>query len=70
MNFCDADSCSSCGLAEGEPACLRRKADFCLWFALRFPKAGIGVALQKLAFDLITESEALERERAVFSRSK
>ena len=35
-----------------------------------FPKAGIGVALQKLAFDLITESEALERERAVFSRSK
>ena len=70
MNFCDADSCSSCGLAEGEPACLRRKADFCLGFALRFPKAGIGVALQKLAFDLITESEALERERAVFSRSK
>ena len=49
---------------------LRRKADFCLWFALRFPKAGIGVALQKLAFDLITESEALERERAVFYRSR
>jgi len=45
-------------------------ADFCLWFALRFPKAGIGVALQKLAFDLITESETLERERAVFYRSR
>jgi hypothetical protein len=69
MNFCDAESCSSCGLAEGESECLRRKADFCLWFALRYPKAGIGAALQKL-FDLITESETLERERAVFYRSR
>ena len=33
-------------------------------------QSGIGVALQKLAFDLITESETLERGRAVFYRSR
>jgi hypothetical protein len=70
MTFCDADACCSCGVMEGDPDCLRRKADFCLWLAVRFPKAAFGVTLNKLGLDLIKDSEALERERAVLSRRK
>lgn len=70
MKFCDADACSSCGLAEGEPECLRRKANFCLWLAARLPGAAVGAALRKMGLDLIEDSEALERERAAFSRRK
>jgi hypothetical protein len=61
---------ASCGLVEGEPDCLRRKADFCLWLAAKFPGARIGAALKKMGLDLIKDSEALDRERAVFSRRK
>jgi hypothetical protein len=67
MTFCDADACCSCALAEGDPDCLRRKADFCLWLAARFSRAGIRSALEKLGFDLIKDSEALDRERTVLS---
>jgi hypothetical protein len=70
MKFCDADACWSCGLAEGDPECLRRKADFCLWLAARFPETALSTTLNKLGLDLIEDSEALERERAVFSRRK
>lgn len=70
MPFCDADGCSSCDLAEGDPECLRRKADFCIRLALRFRQARIAAALQKMALDLIKESEALERERAVLTRPR
>jgi hypothetical protein len=55
-------------LVEGDPDCLRRKADFCLWLAAKFPGAAIGAALKKMGLDLIKDSEALDRERAVLSR--
>jgi hypothetical protein len=70
MKFCDADACSSCDLAEGQPACLRRKADFCLWLAVKFPRAALGAAFNKLGLNLIKDSEALERERTVLVRCK
>ena len=66
MRFCDADACCSCALAEGGTDCLRHKADFCFWLAIRFPR--IGAALNKLGLHLIADAEALERERAVLSR--
>ncbi len=68
MKFCDADACRSCALAEGEPECLRRKASFCLWLALTFPKTGLRTVLEKLGIDLIKDSEALEQEQVVLSR--
>lgn len=67
VTFCDADACASCGLVEGEPDCLRRKAGFCLWLAAKFPGAAIGAALRKMGLDLIKDSAALDRERAVLS---
>ena len=67
VTFCDADACASCSLVEGEPDCLRRKAAFCLWLAVKFPGAAIGGALKKMGLDLIKHSEALDRERAVLS---
>jgi hypothetical protein len=67
VTFCDADACASCSLVEGEPDCLRRKAGFCLWLAAKFPGAAIGAALKKMGLDLIKDSEALDRERAVLS---
>ena len=70
VTFCDADACCSCALAEGDPDCLRRKADFCLWLAVRFPRAALGAALNKLGLNLIKDSKALELERAVLSRRK
>lgn len=70
VTFCDADACCFCGLAEGDPDCLRRKADFCLWLAVKVPRAALGAALNKLGLDLIKDSKALERERAVLARRK
>jgi hypothetical protein len=70
VTFCDADACCSCGLAEGDPDCLRRKAEFCLWLALRFPKVDLRAALEKMGLDLMKDSEALERERTVLARRK
>jgi hypothetical protein len=70
VTFCDADACCSCGVMEGDPDCLRRKADFCLWLAVRFPRAALGAALNKLGLNLIKDSKALELERAVLSRRK
>ena len=63
MNFCDADACSSCDLAEGGPACLRRKSDFAAGSRdfQPWPRA----ALEKLSLDLTKESDTLEREAAV-----
>jgi hypothetical protein len=52
---------------EGDPDCLRCKADFCFWLAAQFPGAAIDAALKKMGFDLIKDSEALDRERAVLS---
>ena len=52
MKFCDADACSSCDLAEGEPECLRRKSDFCLQLAIGIRGLGLGAALEKLSLDL------------------
>ena len=65
VTFCDADACGSCSLVEGDPDCLRRKAGFCLWLAAKFPGAAFGAALKKMGLDLIKDSEALDRERAV-----
>jgi hypothetical protein len=70
VTFCDADACCSCDLPEGDPDCLRRKADFCLWLAVKFPRAAVGAAFNKLGLDLIKDSEALERERAVLVQRK
>jgi len=53
MNFCDADACSSCDLAEGEPACLRRKSDICVRLATGVPGLGLRAALEKLSLDLM-----------------
>ena len=69
VTFCDADACASCGLVEGDPDCLRRKANFCLWLAARFQGTAIGAALGKMGLDLIKNSEALDKEQAVLSRS-
>ena len=65
VTFCDADACGSCSLVEGDPDCLRRKAGFCLWLAAKFLGAAFGAALKKMGLDLIKDSEALDRERAV-----
>ena len=65
MNFCDADACSSRDLAEGEPACFRRKSVFCARLAVGIPGLGLRAALEKLSLDLTKESDALEREAAV-----
>ena len=71
MNFCDADACSSCDLAEGEPACLRRKSDFRARLAAGIPGLALRATLEKLSLDLTKESDALEREAAVlFSRQE
>lgn len=70
VTFCDADACGSCSLVEGDPDCLRRKAGFCLWLAAKFPGAAIGAALKKMGLDLIKDSEALDRERAVLSHRR
>jgi hypothetical protein len=67
VTFCDADACGSCGLAEGAPHCLRRKANFCFWLANRFARADLGIALHKLGLDLTKDADALERERVVLS---
>ena len=56
MNFCDADACSSCDLAEGGPACLRRKSDICVRLATEVPGLGLRAALEKLSLDLMKES--------------
>jgi hypothetical protein len=63
-NFCDADACLSCDLAEGEPTCLRRKADFCLRLAVMTSSGGLRAALEKLALDLMNDSDALKKEKA------
>ena len=60
MKFYDADACSSCDLAEGEP-------DFCAQLAIGIPGLGLRAALEKLSLDLTKESDALEREAAVLS---
>jgi hypothetical protein len=39
ITFCDADDCAPCSLVEGDPDCLRRKADLCLWLAARSPRS-------------------------------
>lgn len=65
VTFCDADACCCCGLVEGDPDCLRRKADFCLWLAAKLHKAALGAALNKLGLDLIKDAQALEQERSV-----
>ena len=67
VKFCDADACGSCGLAEGAPHCLRRKANFCFWLANRFARAGLGAALHKLGLDLSKDADALEQERLALS---
>jgi len=67
VRFCDADACPSCGLAEGAPHCLRRKAKFCFWLANRFRCAGLGTTLHKLGLDLTKDADALERERVALS---
>ena len=65
MDFCDADACSSCDLEEGEPACLQRKADFCLRLAVKNLGADLRAAFEKLGLDLLRDSDALQKERAV-----
>ena len=70
MRFCDADACCFCHLKEGEPDCLRRKAEFCFWLRMKVSSDGLGAALQKLGTDLIRDAEALRREQIVFSRRK
>ena len=70
VTFCDADACGSRSLVEGDPDCLRRKAGFCLWLAAKFPGAAVGAALKKMGLDLIKDSEALDRERAVLSHRR
>jgi hypothetical protein len=68
MKFCDADACASCELAAGTCACLRQKAQFCLWLSVRASNRNIRRALEKLGLDLIAESHALEREKAIIAR--
>jgi hypothetical protein len=67
VGFCDADACGFCGLAEGAPQCLHRKANFCFWLANRFSSVALGTALRKLGLDLIEDANALARERVVLS---
>jgi hypothetical protein len=66
MNFCDADACSSCDLAEGGPVRLRRKSDFCARLAAGISSLGLRAALEKLSLDLTKESDTLEREKHLF----
>jgi hypothetical protein len=70
VTFCDADACCSCGLVEGHPDCLRRKANFCRWLAARFPRLALGTALNKLGFDLLRDAEALDREHLLSRRKR
>ena len=70
MKFCDADACPSCALVEDECACLQHKAQFCIGLAARKSNSSLRVALEKLGLDLIAESDALEKERAILSHGK
>jgi hypothetical protein len=65
VTFCDADACCSCGLVEGHPDCLRRKAIFCRELAAGFVGAALGAALNKLSLALLKDADALDRERVL-----
>ena len=52
------------------PTASAARAGFCLWLAAKFPGAAIGAALKKMGLDLIKDSEALDRERAVLSHRR
>jgi hypothetical protein len=65
MRFCDADACSSCEVAADECACLRQKAQFYLCLSVRAANLKIRGVLEKLGVDLIAESDALKKEKAV-----
>jgi hypothetical protein len=67
MKFCDADACGSCGLTEGAPDCLRRKANFCFWLVNRFARGSLGAALHKMGLNLIKDADALEKEAEALS---
>jgi hypothetical protein len=68
MRFCDADACSSCALVEDECACLRHKAQFCIWLAARTSNCSLRAAFGRLSSYLIEEADALGKEKAIIAR--
>jgi hypothetical protein len=67
MRFCDAELCPSCPLAGNKPACLRQKAEFCLWLTARTSNRGLRAGVEKMRIALLKEAEALEKERSLAS---
>jgi hypothetical protein len=63
MKFCSAELCPSCPFAENKPACLRQKAEFCLWLVARTSNRDLRVAVEKMRVELLKEADALEKER-------
>jgi hypothetical protein len=63
MKFCSAKLCRSCPFAENKSACLRQKAEFCLWLVARTSNHDLRVAVEKMRVELLKEADALETER-------
>jgi hypothetical protein len=63
MRFCDADACIDCSLAHqaGMAACLRQKAQFCMWLSTTRPLEA-RAALEKLSLELMEDASAIEKE--------
>jgi hypothetical protein len=64
MRFCDADACLDCSLADGTAACLRRKAEFCMWLATTRPPESRST-LERLSLELMEEASAIEKENSI-----
>ena len=64
MKFCDAVLCPSCPLAGNKPACLRQKAEFCLWLIARTSNRDLRAGVEQMRIALLKEAEALENEKS------
>src|SRR6516162_6542987 len=55
-------------VGQDKPACLRQKAEFCLWLAARISNRDLRTAVEKMRLDLLEEADALTIKRAPVRR--
>ena len=67
MKFCQPDLCPACSLAEDKPACLRQKAEFCLWLAARMSNRGLRTPVEKMRLELLEEGDTFAKNGATNS---
>jgi hypothetical protein len=63
MKFCSAELCPSCPFAGNKSACLRQKAEFCLWLVARTSNRDLRAAVKRMRLQLMKEAYVLEKER-------